>query len=68
MPAFRSWVEFCLIDEKTQKEVWIPVDVNRQRKKSSRILNNMKSWQFFGTNDELDMVCPFAFSSTRRHR
>ncbi len=61
VPAFRSWVEFCLYDERTRKEIWVPVDVNRQKKKSSRILNNMKSWQFFGSNDEFDMVCPFAF-------
>jgi hypothetical protein len=61
VPAFRSWVEFCLYDEKTRKEVWVPVDVNRQKKMSSRILNNMKGWQFFGHNDEFDMVCPFAF-------
>jgi hypothetical protein len=37
------------------------VDINRQRSKSSRIVNNMNAWQFFGNNDELDMVCPFAF-------
>lgn len=61
VPAFRSWVEFCLYDERNRKEVWVPVDVNRQRKKSSRILNNERAWQFFGNHDELDTVCPFAF-------
>jgi hypothetical protein len=61
VPGFRSWVEFCLYDERTRKEVWVPVDITRQRSKSSRILRNLKAWQFFGNNDELDSVCPFAF-------
>lgn len=61
VPSFRSWVEFCLYDEASRKEIWIPVDVCRQRKKSSRILNNQKAWQYFGSNDEFDTVCPFAF-------
>lgn len=59
--SFRSWVEFSLYDEATRKEIWIPVDVTRQRKKSSRVVKNMKAWQFFGNNDELDWVCPIAF-------
>lgn len=61
VPAFRSWVEFCLYDETTRKEAWIPVDITRQRKSSSRVLRNLDAWRFFGQNDELDMVCPFAF-------
>jgi hypothetical protein len=59
--SFRSWVEFSLYDESTRKEIWIPVDVTRQRKKSSRVIRNQKAWQFFGNNDELDWVCPIAF-------
>lgn len=61
VPAFRSWVEFCLYDEHTRREVWVPVDITRQRKKSSRILNNPTAWRYFGDNDEFDTVCPFAF-------
>jgi hypothetical protein len=61
VPAFRSWVEFCLYDEKTRREVWVPVDITRQRRKSSRAVRNMDVWSYFGSNDELDTVCPIAF-------
>jgi hypothetical protein len=60
VPAFRSLVEFCLYDETEKKELWVPVDINRQRKVSSRAPSD-GSWRFFGDHDELDQVVPFAF-------
>lgn len=57
VPDFRTWVEFCLYDESSPKEVWVPVDINRQRKASSR---NTGNWKFFGSHDELDNVIPVA--------
>lgn len=60
-PNLRSWVEFCLLDEATSKEIWIPVDIVRMRKSSSRAPALDKHWKFFGENDELDTVLPFAF-------
>lgn len=59
--SFRSWVEFCLYDEKSKVEVWVPVDPARQRTVSNRVLNNAKAWQFFGNNNESDGVMPIAF-------
>ncbi len=58
---FRSWVEFCLYDEKTDREFWIPVDVAEQRGKSSRPPALNAAWPFFGNNDDGDQLLPFAF-------
>lgn len=57
LPDFRTWVEFALHDESEPKEIWVPVDVNRQRKASSR---NTGKWKFFGSHDEFDNVLPIA--------
>lgn len=57
----RSWVEFCLYDEKADKELWVPVDVVRQRKKSSRPPELTKPWDYFGNYDDGEFVLPFAF-------
>jgi hypothetical protein len=64
----RSWVEFCAIDEtstdpKTGKTklAWIPVDVIRMRRSSSKAGALERPWKFFGTNDEADDVIPMAF-------
>lgn len=57
----RSWVEFYLFDESANKGIWVPVDIVRQRKSSSRPPALDRPWKFFGTNDELDDVMPVAF-------
>lgn len=57
----RSWVEFCLYDESAEKMIWVPVDIVRQRKSSSRAPALDRPWKFFGTNDDLDDVMPIAF-------
>jgi len=56
-PKFRTWVEFCLRDDDSQVEMWIPVDINRQRKISSKTPRN---WRFFGDNEDLDTVLPIS--------
>lgn len=56
----RGWVEFCLYDEGTQKELWVPVDVVRMRASSNRVPPLNRPWKFFGTHDELENVVPFA--------
>lgn len=57
----RAWVEFCLYDEGSQKSQWVPVDVIRMRGSGSRAPALDLPWKFFGENDELDDVVPFAF-------
>lgn len=57
----RSWVEFYLFDESANKGIWVPVDIVRARKSSSRAPALDRPWKFFGTNDELDDVMPIAF-------
>lgn len=57
----RSWVEFYLFDEAANKGLWVPVDIVRQRKSSSRPPAIDKPWKYFGNNDELDDVMPVAF-------
>jgi hypothetical protein len=57
----RSWVEFYLFDEVANKGLWVPVDIVRQRKSSSKAPALDRPWKFFGTNDELDDIMPVAF-------
>lgn len=59
--ALRSWVEFALYDESADKLIWVPVDIVRQRKSSSRAPALDRPWKYFGSNDELDDVMPIAF-------
>lgn len=57
----RSWVEFCLYDEQNRKELWVPVDIVRMRRSSSRAPALDKPWKYFGNNDQTDDVIPVAF-------
>lgn len=57
----RSWVEFCLYDETTNTEVWVPVDIMRQRKSGTKPPPLDKPWKFFGHNEDLDDVMPISF-------
>jgi hypothetical protein len=56
-----SWVEFCLYDTQAQKDVWVPVDINRLRRSSNRVPPLDRTWKFFGTNDATDNIMPLAF-------
>jgi hypothetical protein len=57
----RSYIEFCLYDEKADKELWVPIDIVRQRKKSSKAPPLDRPWQYFGSYDDGDLMMPFAF-------
>lgn len=57
----RSWVELCLCDEKAEKETWIPVDIMRQRKSSSKAPAYAQPWKWFGNNEDTDDLLPIAF-------
>ncbi len=60
-PEFRPWVEFYLFDEARDEGEWIPVDIIKQREFSSRAPQIERPWEFFGTNRELDTICPVAY-------
>lgn len=57
----RSWAEFALYDEAKDILTWVPVDVVAMRKSSSRVPNIDKPWPYFGNNEDLQMLVPFAF-------
>lgn len=57
----RSWVEFALVDPFDSKVFWIPVDIVRLRKSSTRPPSFDTPWPFFGTHSELSGVLPIAF-------
>jgi len=58
----RSWVEFALVDPATpNKEFWVPVDIVRMRKSSSRARPVDQPQKFFGNNDELAYIQPISF-------
>ncbi len=60
--GLRGWVEFALPDVNSPGGLaWIPVDVVRMRKSSSRMQPLERPWKYFGTHDELDGVIPIAF-------
>ena len=59
--GLRSWVEFALYDESADRLIWVPVDIVRQRKSSSKAPPLDRPWKYFGSNDELDDVMPIAF-------
>ena len=57
----RCWTEFGLYDEARRTLTWIPVDVVRMRKVSSRMGALDRPWKYFGTHEELSRVVPLAF-------
>jgi hypothetical protein len=57
----RSWVEFALYDEAKNTINWIPVDIPRLRRSTSRPKDLNQPWMYFGTHDELNSMLPFAF-------
>ncbi len=57
---FRSWVEFALYDEANNTLNWVPVDIVKLRKQSSRAQPLDRTWKYFGTHDELNQIAPIA--------
>jgi hypothetical protein len=56
-----AWVEFCLYDAKANTVNWVPVDIAKLMKSSSRPMDVSRAWKYFGTNPDLDRVVPLAF-------
>jgi hypothetical protein len=52
----RTWVEFALFDEAKNTINWVPIDIARMRKVTSRPTPIDRTWQYFGSNDELQSV------------
>ena len=59
--TLRTWVEFALFDEAANTINWIPIDIVRMSKSRTRASPVNRPWRFFGTNDEFNLVIPFAF-------
>jgi len=60
----RTWVEIALYNPDRSRHEWIPVDVVQiWKKEKSKLRGNYwtEPINYFGTNDELDDVMPFAF-------
>lgn len=57
----RAWVEFYLYDEPNKTGNWIPVDVIEFKKSYGKAPPPTGQYRWFGTNDELYSVMPFAF-------
>ena len=58
---FHTWAEFFLYDESLGAGEWIPVDLARQKRFSSRAPAVDRPWPYFGSSDELDVTLPLAF-------
>lgn len=58
--TLRSWVEFALYDEDNNTLNWVPVDIVRIRKQSSRPQPIDRPWKYFGTHDDLNLIAPIA--------
>lgn len=56
----RSWVEFWALTPDTQDQLWIPVDVARQRRSGSRAPRVNQPWKYFGAHDETERLLPVA--------
>lgn len=59
----RSWVEFYLYDEARNTYNWVPIDVVRLRRGSSKPPAGSaadRPVRYFGTNPDLEAVVPFA--------
>jgi hypothetical protein len=59
--GIRVWVEFALFDEQNNTLNWVPIDIVKIMKLSSRPKPLNDTWRYFGTHDELNNVVPFAF-------
>jgi hypothetical protein len=58
----RAWTEFALYDEANSTLNWVPVDIAKIRKQSSRPQPIKNTWKFFGTHDELNLIAPIALN------
>ncbi|GMV26291.1 MAG: hypothetical protein AMXMBFR58_23220 [Phycisphaerae bacterium] len=56
----RAWTEFALYDEAASTLNWVPVDIAKIRKQSSRPQPVDRAWKYFGSHDELNVITPLA--------
>lgn len=56
----KPWVEWALYDEAKRTLNWVPVDLAKMRKQSSRAPSMDRAWKYFGTHEELRGVVPIA--------
>lgn len=56
----RFWLEFCLFDEAHNTYNWVPIDIARLIKSSSKPVSLDRTWKYFGAMDDTDLVVPFA--------
>jgi hypothetical protein len=56
-----AWTEFAVLDDKTGAVVWVPVDVIKMRKSSSRMQRLDRPWKFFAANEDLTYTIPISF-------
>jgi hypothetical protein len=59
--SMRCWVEFALFDQANNTINWVPIDIGKLNKTSSRPMPTDKPWRYFGTHDELNNIAPIAF-------
>ncbi len=59
--GLHAYVEFFLYDEASGGSGWIPVDIVKIRKSSSRPRPLDQDWEYFGTHDELDHFIPLSY-------
>lgn len=59
--GLRYLVEFPVFDEARNTLNWVPIDITKLAKSSSRPQKLESTWRWFGENSELNMVIPFSF-------
>ncbi|MFO0855986.1 MAG: transglutaminase-like domain-containing protein [Phycisphaerales bacterium] len=57
-----SWVEFYLYDEANKTHNWIPIDIIKMRKSTTRPPKIDQPWRGFGTCPDMEAAAPFAVS------
>lgn len=58
----RAWTEFALYDEANSTLNWIPVDIAKIRKQSSRPQPVKNTWKYFGTHEDLNVIAPISLN------
>ncbi len=57
-----SWVEFYLYDEAKNTHNWVPIDIIKMRKSTTRPPRIDQPWRGFGTCPDMEAAAPFAVS------
>jgi len=58
---YRAWVEFCVVCPISGTDIWVPVDIVRQRKVSSRAPSLESRWDYFGGIVDFQQIVPLSF-------